>query len=133
MGVILRTQSGTENLPRESVEKVYAQINEDLDNAISLLSNVTTIAKTNKSHIDVHVARGLKARVLLAQGRWTEAADMAKLVVEKSGAKLQDDTYTTFDNRMSDQSNTEWIWGKKGEPEQAVPSRTSTASCQTKT
>lgn len=119
MGVILRTQSGTENLPRESVEKVYAQINEDLDNAISLLSNVTTIAKTNKSHIDVHVARGLKARVLLAQGRWTEAADMAKLVVEKSGAKLQDDTYTTFDNRMSDQSNTEWIWGKKGEPEQA--------------
>lgn len=107
MGVILRTQNGTENLPRESVEKVYAQINEDLDNAISLLSNVTTIAKTNKSHIDVHVARGLKARVLLAQGRWTEAADMAKLVVEKSGAKLQDDTYTTFDNRMSDQSNTE--------------------------
>lgn len=119
MGVIMRTQTGTENLPRETVENVYAQINEDLDNAIELLSHVKTIAKVNKSHIDVHVARGLKARVLLTQGRWNEAAEMAKLVVNNSGAKLQDDTYTTLKDRMSDQSNTEWLWGKKGEPEQA--------------
>lgn len=118
-GVILRTEATTENLPRSSVEEVYVVINSDLDNAIELLSHVTTITKTNKSHIDVHVARGLKARVLLTQGKWLEAAEMAALVVAQSGAKLQDDTYTTFNNRMSDQSNTEWIWGKKGLEEQA--------------
>ena len=118
-GVILRTDNSTENLPRSSVEQVYELINNDLDESIELLSHVTTLTKTNKSHIDVHVARGLKARVLLTQGKWSEAAEMAKLVVEKSGAKLQDDTYTTFNNRMSDQTNTEWLWGKMGLEEQA--------------
>lgn len=118
-GVIVRTENSTENLPRSSVEQVYELINNDLDEAVELLSRVTTITKTNKSHIDVHVARGLKARVLLTQGKWPEAAETAKSVVEKSGAKLQDDTYTTFNNRMSDQTNTEWLWGKKGLEEQA--------------
>lgn len=119
LGVILRTENSTENLPRASVEEVYKQINEDLDLAIELLAKVTTIKKENKSHIDVHVARGLKARVLLTQGRWEEAAEMAKQVVELSGAKLQDDTYVTTVNRMSDQTNTEWLWGKKGQEDQA--------------
>lgn len=119
LGVILRTDNSTDNLPRSSVEQVYTQINEDLDNAIELLSHVTTIKKVNKSHIDVHVARGLKARVLLTQGKWLEAAEMAKKVVDESGAKLQDDTYVTTKNRMSDQNNTEWLWGKKGQEDQA--------------
>lgn len=117
-GVILRTTNSTENQPRSSVEDVYTQINKDLDESIALLATVK-LNKTNKSHIDVHVARGLKARVLLTQGRWEEAANMAKTVVEQSGAKLQDDTYTTFANRMSDQTNTEWLWGKLGQEDQA--------------
>lgn len=119
LGVILRTDNTTENLPRASVEDVYKQINQDLDDAINLLSNITTIQKENKSHIDAYVAKGLKARVLLVQGKWLEAAEMAKQVVDQSGAKLQEDTYTTFTNRMSDQSNTEWLWGKKGQEDQA--------------
>lgn len=117
-GVIIRTENSTENLPRATVAEVYEQINKDLDESISLLAGVT-IQKENKSHIDVHVARGLKARVLLTQGKWLEAAEMAKLVVEQSGAKLQDDTYVTTVNRMSDQTNTEWLWGKKGQEDQA--------------
>lgn len=118
LGVIMRIHNTTDNLPRTSVEEVYSQINIDLDNAIELLDGVT-LTKTNKSHIDVHVARGLKARVLLTQGKWNEAAAMAKLVVDRSGAKLQDDTYVTTNNRMSDQTNTEWLWGKKGQEDQA--------------
>lgn len=119
LGVIIRTEPTTENRPRSTVEEVYELINSDLDKAMELLSNITKITKPNKSHIDIHVARGLKARVLLTQGKWLEAANMASLVVEQSEAKLQDDTYTTFNNRMSDQSNTEWLWGKKGLDEQA--------------
>ncbi|KAA6337770.1 hypothetical protein EZS27_014173 [termite gut metagenome] len=117
-GVILRATNSTENLPRETVESVYEQINDDLDESIRLLAPLT-IERENKSHINVHVARGLKARVLLTQGKWGVAADMAKLVIDQSGAKLQDDTYTTFINRMSDQTNTEWLWGKKSQEDQA--------------
>lgn len=115
LGVILRVNSGTEPLARVTVANVYKKINEDLDEAISLLDKVKgSVKKTNKTHIDVHVARGIKARVLLTQGQWREAAEMAKKVVEESGAKLQADTYTTFAMRFLDQTNTEWLWGKKG-------------------
>lgn len=118
LGVILRLENSTENLSRATVEEVYTQINTDLDHAIDLLEPLK-IVRENKSHINIHVARGLKARTLLTQGKWLEAAEMAKLVVDKSGAALQADTYTTFNNRMSDQTNTEWLWGKKGLEEQA--------------
>jgi hypothetical protein len=117
-GVILRTVNSTENLPRATVEEVYRQINDDLDEAVRLLAPLT-IERENKSHINIHVARGLKARVLLTQGKWAEAAEMAKQVVDNSGARLQDDTYTTLTDRMSDQTNTEWLWGKKGQEDQA--------------
>lgn len=118
LGVIMRAENSTENLPRSTVEEVYKQINDDLDLSITLLEGVST-ERTNKSHINVYVSRGLKARVLLTQGKWLEAAELAKSVVEQSGVELQTDTYTTFNNRMSDQSNTEWIWGKKGQEDQA--------------
>ena len=117
-GVIIRMDNSTDNRARSTVEEVYKQINDDLDESISLLAQVKT-ERENKSHINVYVARGLKARVLLTQGKWSEAAAMAKLVVDNSGASLQADTYTTTNNRMSDQSNTEWLWGKKGQEEQA--------------
>jgi hypothetical protein len=118
LGVIVRTTTSTENLPRSSVEAVYQQINDDLDISIGLLAPLT-LQRENKSHINIHVARGLKARVLLTQGKWMEAAEMAKLVVDDSGASLQADTYTTTSNRFSDQTNTEWLWGKKAQEDQA--------------
>ena len=119
-GVIIRTEASFENLPRSSVEEVYKQINLDIDAAIECLSKVPTGKvtdtgiKKNKSHIDVWVAKGLKARILLTQGKWAEAAAVAEDVVNNSGAKLQDDTYTCgfAGNQMSDSNNTEWIWGQ---------------------
>jgi hypothetical protein len=110
LGVVMRNDNSTEPRARATVEEVYAQINADLDEAVKLLS-ATSEVRANKSHINLHVARGLKARVLLTQGKWLDAAAMAKLVVEQSGAKLQADTYTTTENRFSDQTNTEWLWG----------------------
>jgi len=117
LGVVMRELGSTEPKARSTVSEVYAQINADLDAAIDYLAH-TTVERPNKSHINVHVARGLKARTLLTQGKWAEAAEMAKLVVDQSGAKLQDDTYTTTNNRFSDQTNTEWLWGKKANAEQ---------------
>lgn len=114
-GIILKTDNSIQPQARATVEQVYKQINDDLDDAIALLEKVST-ARTTKLHIDVHVARGMKARVLLTQSRWGEAAQMARLVIDKSGTKLQDNTYDFKQGRMCDASNTEWIWAKIAQP-----------------
>ena len=116
VGVIIRTLPSMVNeIARSNVDQVYAQINTDLDEAIVELEKVKgSSIKLNKSHIDVWVAKGLKARVLLTQGKWAEAAAMAADVVDNSGYKLQKDTYTCgpMANQMSDSGNTEWIWAQ---------------------
>ena len=112
-GIVMRSDGSRTPKERSSVEEVYAQINKDLDEAIQHLA-ATTVVRPNKSHINVHVARGLKARVLLAQSKWVEAAEMAKLVVDNCGAGLQNDTYTAA-NRFSDNSNREWLWSTNKE------------------
>jgi hypothetical protein len=121
LGVVMRSGGSVGPKERSTVEEVYKQINDDLDESIRYLA-ATTVVRPNKSHINVHVARGLKARVLLAQSKWLEAAEMAKLVVEQSGAKLQDDTYTTTNNRFCDPANTEWLWGTAKVLEQLLSS-----------
>ena len=118
LGVIIKTDNGMENLPRNTVEEVYTQINEDLDEAIALLDR-SRVKRANKSHITVHTARGIKARVLLTQGRWQEAVNYADQVITQSGAALQANTYTTFNQRFSDASNTEWLWAKIAVQDQA--------------
>lgn len=114
LGAIIRTEPSFENLPRSTVEECYAQILEDINAAIECLGNIGTVTKANKTHIDIWVAKGMKARVLLTMGKWAEAAAVAEDVVNNSGAKLQDDTYTCgpTKNQMSDMNNTEWLWAQ---------------------
>jgi hypothetical protein len=114
-GIVIKLDNSLEPLPRSSVEDVYTVINDDLDNAIELLEKVN-IKRNSITHINIHVARAIKARVLLTQGKWMEAAQMAQLVVENSGASLQADTYAFKQGRMCDATNKEWIWGKIGQP-----------------
>ena len=115
LGIVLRTASTTEPLPRSTVEESYTLINKDLDEAITLLSGVT-IVRTTKMHINVHVARAIKARVLLTQGKWLEAAAMAKLVVSSSGAVMDKTCYDYKKGRCSDATNKEWILAKIAQP-----------------
>ena len=122
LGVVMREDGTLGPKERSTVEEVYVRINEDIDEAIKCLA-ATTVARPNKSHINVHIARGLKARILLVQGKWNEAAEMAKMVVDQSGTSLQNDTYTTTNNRFSNQANTEWLWGKKANTEQTATLR----------
>jgi SusD family. len=116
LGIVLKVDNSLENIPRSTVEEVYDQINKDLDEAIGLLSS-TKEKKSSKTDIDVHVARGLKARVLLTQGKWIEAAEMAKKVINESGAELQANTYEFKKGRGCDATNSEWIWAKIAQPE----------------
>ncbi|MCP9237136.1 RagB/SusD family nutrient uptake outer membrane protein [Lewinella sp. JB7] len=94
----------TEGLPRSSVEEVYAQINSDLDQAISLLEGYS---RPNASHINQQVAQGLKARVALVQGNWETAADFA--VQAREGFSLMDNE--EYRSGFNDYTNDEWMWG----------------------
>lgn len=114
-GVILSLDNSLTQRARSSVEDVYTQVNKDLDDAITLLGG-TKEKRAAKCDIDINVARAIKARVLLTQGKWIEAAEMAKTVVDKSGASLKSDTYKFAQGRMCDASNSEWIWAKIGAP-----------------
>jgi len=115
LGIVLRMESSTEPKARSTVEECYTAINSDLDEAISLLSHVT-FERSTKMHINVHVARAIKARVLLTQGKWLEAAAMAKLVVDNSGAQMDKSCYDYKQGRCADATNKEWIWAKIAQP-----------------
>ncbi len=96
LAVPLPLKSTDTKLPRVSVEAVYAQINADLDAAIAL--NVTS--KVNKSHADVWVARGLKARVALTMQDYATAITYAKQVIDGGAYPLMDakDYQSGFNN-----------------------------------
>ncbi|RAJ34196.1 RagB/SusD family nutrient uptake outer membrane protein [Pedobacter cryoconitis] len=93
--------------PRSSVEEVYTQINKDIDAAVVLFGK--TKARTNKSHFNLNVAQGIKARVALTQGLWTVAATNAK--VARADYKLMDSV--TYRKGFNDAENSEWIWASK--------------------
>jgi hypothetical protein len=101
--LIISSTSGTQ--PRSSVAKVYEQINADLDQAITLLTGAP--ARANKSHINLNVAQGFKARVALTQQNWQVAATMA--AAARSGINLMSNTQ--YQAGFNDYTNPEWIWG----------------------
>ena len=106
LGIPIRLVVNAENEPlaRNTVEEVYTQVNQDLDDAIAIFGD---FSRPNKSHLDASVARGLKARVALVQGNYSVAADFASQA--KEGFDLMDaDTYF---NNFTDLTNSEWMWG----------------------
>ncbi|MCF8713365.1 RagB/SusD family nutrient uptake outer membrane protein [Joostella atrarenae] len=104
LGVPIRLTADNEPLARNTVEEVYAQVHEDLNQAISLLDGYS---RTNKSHLDKSVALGLKARVALVQQDYTTAANYAKQARSGYSLMSRDDYYANF----NDYGNGEWMWG----------------------
>jgi len=100
------TYESPEAKARNSVEEVYHLVNNDLDEAIGLLDGYSRI---NKSHIDKSVAQGIKARVLLTQQYWEEAADMAMEAATNYSFMSTNDHFTGY----NDYTNPEWMWGSK--------------------
>jgi hypothetical protein len=104
-GLPLLLSSADVSKPRSTVAEVYTQINADLDQAITLLTGKP--ARANKSHINLGVAQGMKARVALTQQNWQVAATMA--AAARTG-------YTPMTNAQylagfNDYTNPEWMWG----------------------
>lgn len=104
LGVPILTVNTVEGQPRATVDEVYAQINKDLDEAIV---NFAGYNRTNKSHFNINVAKGIKARVALTQGKWAEAATLA--AEARAGFNLMSNAqYLEGFNSIN---NPEWIWG----------------------
>ncbi len=105
LGIPYKKSEKIESLPRNTVEEVYAEINNDLDAAIVALENYNRI---NKSNINSNVAKGIKARVSLTMGNYDTAIIMAQEARE--GFALMDaETYAKgFQNNSEEISEMMW-------------------------
>ncbi len=109
------TTNETEGAPRGTLKETYDQINKDLDEAIKLLSDATP--QKHKSHIDLYVAYGIKARVSLIQENWSEAATAAESALEKPNLALM--STTDLLSGMNNIGNVEWMWASEIVSDQA--------------
>ncbi|GAB2797195.1 RagB/SusD family nutrient uptake outer membrane protein [Rhabdobacter roseus] len=106
LGIPLVLEPSTESKPRNTVAEVYTQINKDIDEAISLFG---TYARLNKSHFNLNVAKGIKARVALTQQDYNTAAQMAKEA--RAGFTLMSNT--DYLGGFNNYSNPEWMWASR--------------------
>jgi hypothetical protein len=108
MGVPLVLESTIEPKARNTVSEVYAQIDTDLNEAITLFGTAG-YTRPNKSHFNVNVAKGIKARVALTKQDWAIAEQFAKEA--KQGFPLMSpEQYTQGFNSYE---NPEWIWSSR--------------------
>jgi starch-binding outer membrane protein, SusD/RagB family len=108
LGIPMPLVQSTEGLARSTVEQVYTQINSDLDDAITLFA--TASVRPNKSHINIAVAKGIKARVALVQQNWAMAETLAsEAITASTGLSLM--TNSAYQAGFSDIGNSEWMWG----------------------
>ncbi len=113
LGVPIMLTNNTDGQPRNTVEEVYAQVIEDLDAAIALLEGYN---RPNKSHLNVSVAKGIKARVALTMQNWTLAATLA--AEARTGISLM--TTADYTAGFNNYANREWMWGSTVVPDQTT-------------
>lgn len=104
LGIPLFLDNSGDPKPRSTVEEVYKQIFSDIDQAITFLSE-SKAKRPNKSHINLSVAQGLKARFALTTGDWATAADMANKA--RQGYTLT----TNYKSGWNKATDNEWMWG----------------------
>lgn len=116
LGLPLRTEPTVGATPRVSVAEIYTQINKDLDSAITRLSANPVTTRRDKSHININVAKGFKARVALAQQEWALAAQLA--AEARQGFELM--TNAEYMGGFNNYTNREWIWGIRQQEDQGT-------------
>jgi len=113
LGIPVVTKYSLDPQPRNTVEEVYTQINQDLNQAIQLLDGAPPRG-LYRTHIDKSVAQGIKARVALTQQNWTDAAYYAQEALK--GYQLMSNN--AYLDGFTDMKNSEWMWGAHQLPEQ---------------
>ena len=87
---------------RNTVELVYAQIENDINMAIDLLDGYE---RKNKNYVDLYVAYGIKARYCMLAQKWAEAATAAH-EAQKGGALIEG-----LNDGFYNIESSEWMWG----------------------
>ncbi len=98
-------------VPRSTVAEVYAQVYEDINNAVRLLEAAETsgLTRADKRYVSAGVAYGLRARINLTTQKWAEALSDANNAIAKSGAtpaSIAEVSVPTFSN--ANQNNCMW-------------------------
>ncbi|MCF6348369.1 MAG: RagB/SusD family nutrient uptake outer membrane protein [Flavobacteriaceae bacterium] len=99
LGIILRTESAnfvTRNKARNTVAECYIQIMSDLDFAIANAPDFSVTYRASKT-----AAKALKAKVLLFQGMYAEAATLAEEVINDGTRNLEGSFAAVFDNGLN--------------------------------
>jgi hypothetical protein len=112
LGLPMRTAPALGATPRVTVAEIYAQINKDIDESITLLGTT----RRDRSHININVAKGFKARIALAQQNWSVAAQMASEA--RQGISLMNSTQ--YLEGFNNYTNPEWIWGYRQQEDQTT-------------
>lgn len=89
---------------RNTVKKVFDQIESDLTKSVELLNGYS---RSSKNEIDQNVAYGLLARYYLMSQQWDKAATAAKAA--RSGYSVMEASSIT--DGFMDITNAEWMWG----------------------
>lgn len=77
--------NGSTGQPRATVAQVYAQIDADINQAVTLLDGTTQLAP---DHIGYAVALGLRARIALVEEDWAKAYNSAVESIDASGKSI---------------------------------------------
>ncbi|GAE19207.1 putative outer membrane protein [Bacteroides pyogenes DSM 20611 = JCM 6294] len=92
------------NNPRASVKNVYTRIMEDLNEAVTLL----TEDRSDKSQVNLNVAYGIRARANLLMNNWQAAAeDAGKALLGYSPYSREAVSKPTFNDARDNDS---WLW-----------------------
>ncbi len=113
LGVPYKKSELEEQLARNTVEEVYAEINNDLDAAITALEG---LSRANKSHLNQAVAKGIKARVALTMGNWATAIQFAQEA--RADFSLMDQATYAQGFQISSQGNPEFMWASQIQDDQ---------------
>lgn len=105
--LLFKSESPFTSEPRATVEVIYDQIQDDIDEAITYLSDATP--RSDKSQLNVDVAYGIKARIALNRGDWRTAADAAQMA-RANYPLMNESDYKSGFNTVS---LPEVIWGSR--------------------
>lgn len=114
LGVILRLEPSVDALARSTVEECFAQINKDINDAISAFEAGTMSYQKDyhKNRLTLPVAYGLAARVALAQQDFARAEMMADKAIKafvSVGGRLQNGSELV--DGFNNMNAKEWMWG----------------------
>jgi len=112
-GVPYMFEATTEGQARETVAQVYTYIIQDLTDAIALLDGKP---RKNKSHLNVDVARGIRARVALTMGEYATAASFA--VQARTDYELMDSARYSLGFSMGSEESGEYMWASQIQEDQ---------------